>query len=215
MEFDEQAAEFMQANPLFFGVEPEVLKAALEAPGTSIERFEPDDCLSRPGDDARRLGIIVSGSAQVYKSAGGGKVFMSELKRGDIIGAATMFSPKAHAVTEICTIKGCDVLFITEEALKGMLKASFELTQNYICYLTERIHFLTGRIESIASPTVADKLMNFLAQNSDEKGRLTLVNGMKALADALSISRASLYRVVDKLEAEGKLRREGKTICLM
>lgn len=215
MEPENKIAELVLANPLFKEADAETIKTFLQGHGISLERFEPGACLSTPGDHARRLGIMVSGSAQVYKSAGPGKVFMSEIKQGDLIGAATMFSPNAHAVTSIYTSRGCEVLYITEEAFKAMLKSSFRLTENYLCYLTERIHFLTGRIESIASLTVADKLLNYLAQNSDEKGSVTLASGMKSLADALSTSRASLYRVLDELEAQGRLRREGKTIYLL
>ena len=38
---------------------------------------------------------------------------------------------------------------------------------------------------------------------------------MRALAGTLSISRASLYRVMEELEAQHRLRRDGNTIYLL
>ena len=93
------------------------------------------------------------------------------------------------------------------------MQENFSLAENYFCYLTERIHFLTGRIESIASPTVADKLLNYLAQNAQD-GAVNVPQGYSRLANALSVSRASLYRVMDELEREGRIARVGKRILL-
>lgn len=38
--------------------------------------------------------------------------------------------------------------------------------------------------------------------------------GYSRLANALSVSRASLYRVMEELEREGRIAREGKRILL-
>lgn len=132
---------------------------------------------------------------------------------GALLGAASLFLADAHAVTEVDALTPCEVLFFDEETLKTLMQENFALAENYFCYLTERIHFLTGRIESIASPTVADKLLNYLAQNA-ENGAVGIPQGYNRLASTLSVSRASLYRVMDELEREGRIAREGKRILI-
>ena len=109
-------------------------------------------------------------------------------------------------------IRGLPAAFVKDAAARGYAEC-FALAENYFCYLTERIHFLTGRIESIASPTVADKLLNYLAQNA-ENGAVGIPHGYNRLASTLSVSRASLYRVMDELEREGRIAREGKRILI-
>ena len=138
---------------------------------------------------------------------------MSVLTPGALLGAASLFLADAHAVTEVDALTPCEVLFFDEETLKTLMQENFALAENYFCYLTERIHFLTGRIESIASPTVADKLLNYLAQNA-ENGAVGIPQGYNRLASTLSVSRASLYRVMGELEREGRIAREGKRILI-
>ena len=139
--------------------------------------------------------------------------FIFLLTPGALLGAASLFLADAHAVTEVDALTPCEVLFFDEETLKTLMQENFKLAENYFCYLTGRIHFLTGRIESIASPTVADKLLNYLAQNA-ENGVVNVPHGYNRLASALSVSRASLYRVMDELEREGRILRKGKQILL-
>ena len=42
-----------------------------------------------------------------------------------------------------------------------------------------------------------------------------IAGGYSRLANALNIGRASLYRALDSLEAEGRIRREGRRIFLI
>lgn len=198
-------------TPLFRGLDPAFVERA--AACGYAERFAAGTPVFRSGDAERRLGVLVSGSAEVYKPTGAGRLLMSVLTPGALMGAASLFLADAHAVTEVDALIPCEVLFFDEETLKTLMQENFSLAENYFCYLTERIHFLTGRIESIASPTVADKLLNYLAQNAQD-GAVDVPQGYSRLANALSVSRASLYRVMDELEREGRIARAGKRILL-
>jgi DNA-binding MarR family transcriptional regulator len=93
-----------------------------------------------------------------------------------------------------------------------MLRADFRLAENYIRYLTRRIYFLNDRIEELICPSTDQRVLLYLTQNAED-GRFTLA--MTTLAQSLSISRASLYRALDKLEAAGRIRRDGRTIELV
>jgi len=187
--------------------------------GVRVKSFRAGETVMASGAHLRALGVIVSGEADVMKhtrveedSSHG--VFMSVLKAGDAFGAATMFLSDASAATQVRTRRGCKAVLFPEVWLKTLMREHFDFTLNYIAYLTKRVHFLTGRIESIACPTAADKLYNHLVRSAEDKV-VHLPHGMRALADTLSISRASLYRVMEELEQKGMLRHEGKTIYLL
>ena len=47
-----------------------------------------------------------------------------------------------------------------------------------------------------------------------ENGAVGIPHGYNRLASTLSVSRASLYRVMDELEREGRIAREGKRILI-
>ena len=204
---------FIQGNFLFDQVDEQMIARALDHEETSVRHFYAGEKVTGEWDACHHLGILAEGSAQVYKKAGNTAILISVLKQGSVVGAVTLFRNNARAVTEIVARQGCAVVFFSEKLFRQMLLESFPLTENYIRYLTERIYFLTGRIESIACPTAADKLLNYLAQNAE--GRVVyLPYGMSDLAEALSVSRATLYRIMEELEQQGKIRRDGKTIYI-
>ena len=204
-----------KSNAVFRGMDEAFFSRALE--GARLETFRAGAVVMAAGEKMRALGVIVAGEADVYKRRDANAqegLLMSVLKAPDCFGAATMFLSDAEAATEVRTRRGCKVLLFPEEWLKTLMRENFAFAERYIAYLTERVHFLTGRIESIASPTAAEKLYIYLAQSA-QNGIVRLPHGMRALAGALNISRASLYRVMDELEAHGRLRREGNTIYLL
>jgi CRP-like cAMP-binding protein len=206
---------FFKQNAVFCGMEEAFFPRALV--GARLEAFCAGAVVMAAGERMRALGVIVEGTADVYKrrdkNAQEG-LLMSVLIPSSCFGAATMFLSDAEAATEVRTRRGCKVLFFPEEWLKALMRENFAFAERYIAYLTERVHFLTDRIESIASPTAAEKLYSHLAQSA-QNGIVHLPHGMRALAGALGISRASLYRVMDELEEQGRIKREGNTIYLL
>ncbi|MEA4969637.1 MAG: Crp/Fnr family transcriptional regulator [Candidatus Pelethousia sp.] len=202
--------EQLSQHPLFAGTEPVVLRRALEQ-GAYEKCFAPGQQI-RPGELA--LGLLLAGRAQVTKTAGHTKLRMSELGPGSLLGGATLFG-KGRQPTEIRAVVSCQVLFFPQSVFEAMLEADFGLTKRYLGYLTARIRFLTDRIESIACPAAADKLLCHLAQCADETGALRMPGGLDVLAQSLGMSRATLYRSLHALEEAGRIRREGRAIYLL
>ena len=209
---DSRTLRLISETPLFQGLDGGfVARAAGRAKAVS---FAAGETLFSEGGEARGLGILLCGKAHVYKAAGESRVLVSVLEPPAMTGASCLFVRDARPVTEALAVKPCRLAVFDEQTLRALMLENFALAENYMRYLAGRVRFLTGRIESIGSPGAAEKLMNYLALNARE-GRLTLPMGYSALADALCVSRASLYRVLDALEAGGRLRRDGKTIYLL
>lgn len=175
-------------------------------------KYQAGEDILFEGESSHKLGVILSGEAQVFKGAGEGRVLMSVLAPGSVIGAAGLFSEES-AATGIHAKRGAAVLWIGERAMEELMQSDFVFTRRYIGYLTSRIRFLTERIENIACSGAQEKLYGFLVRNS-QNGVVKLAVGMGELAEALSISRASLYRVMDELISAGRIRRDGKTIYI-
>lgn len=209
---DARELKLISETPLFAGLDADFIRHA--AACAQKRSFPAGELIFREGGDAVGLGVLLTGKAQVHKAAGDSRVLMSVLEPPAVLGASCLFMKQAHTVTEVLAVKPCALAFFGEDELRRLMAENFSLSENYMRYLTGRIRFLTERIESIGSPGAAEKLMNYLALNALD-GKLVLPMGYKALADALCVSRASLYRVLDALEAEGKLRRDGKTLYLL
>ena len=210
----EQCVQPAAASFLFQGIEEARIREALTMDGVCVKRFPAGAELVFSRKDRRQLGILVSGEARVYRQAGTARVLINVLKSGDMTGAASLFSADADFTPAVIAKGPLCMLLFDEEAVESLLQSDFRFARNYIVYLSERIRFPTGRIQSVASPTAEEKLLAYLRQQAAD-GRRELTVSMTGLSQTLSMSRASLYRAMDALERKGLVLREGKTVFLL
>lgn len=95
--------------------------------------------------------------------------------------------------------------------MAALLSEDRTLSANYIRYLSERIHFLSRKVEGLAARRVTGKLARFLLEAGGEAVSCPAAE----LARRLDVSRAALYRSFQELEEAGGIRREGKTIVIL
>ena len=85
---------------------------------------------------------------------------------------------------------------------------------SYIAFLSQRIRFLNRKIDSFTAPSAREALLRHLLEIHRD-GAAEITGGYSQLARTLNIGRASLYRALDALEAEGCIRRDGKCITIL
>lgn len=196
---------------LFRGFSHAEIEALLCTPGFICRRYAQGEAILSPKSHAPVLMLLLKGSAVVEKRAGEGLLRMNELFPGALFGLATLFDASHTFPTSVIAKKNAEVLLIPESTLRVMMQKEFRLTENYIRYLTGRVHFLNGRIEGLLYPSAEERVILYLTQHA-ESGKLT--QGLTSLAQCLGMSRASLYRALDKLEREGKFVREKRQFTL-
>ena len=179
----------------------------LASDGAELVRFSSGLVLYGPSRFRRCLGVLLSGRLQVTKGA----LTVSLLEPGELFGAAALYSDAAEFPTTI-TAKGPGRCLLLSQSLIDRLLEQFPLIrENYLRYLTGRIRFLSGRIQSLAQPGAEGRLVRYLLANA-ASGEVTCPAAQ--LARRLGVSRASLYRAFDALEKSGLILRRGKTILV-
>ena len=73
-------------------------------------------------------------------------------------------------------------------------------------FLTDRIRFLNWKIDLFSASTAQQKLRLYLLHLRKEGSEVT-VEPLARLGHTLGMGRASLYRVIEKLEGEGVIKR--------
>lgn len=193
--------------PLLRGVETASLLQIAGAQGASLSSFSAGQTVYSPKRFRRCLGVLLSGQLQVTK----GSLAVSILEPGELFGAAALYSDAPEYATTI-TARHPGRCLLLEQALVDRLLAEDPLIrENYLRYLTGRIRFLSGRLQSLSQSGAEGKLARYLLANHQE-GRLTC--SATELARRLGLSRASLYRAFEALEEEGLIVRHGKTISI-
>ena len=173
--------------------------------------FTKGSDLALPGE--RGLMLLLCGRARVAFRGEGGERLVKFLEAGHVFGAAGLFSdtvPQAVVIAE----EDCQALFVPERVLPEIWEQYPKTAERYIAFLTERVRFLNRRVSALSEPSVDMRLWQYLLQHCEQDGTVRLDRSMSALAKTLGIGRASLYRVLEQMQAEGRLQYKDHVICI-
>ena len=207
-ELSQEELQLLGRCPFFRGAPEELLRRVLTLPGASIEVFPAGAVVYQPHQFRRCLGFLLSGQVQVTSAA----LSVSVLEAGELFGAAALYNDLPDYATTLTARAPCRILFLPQEDVDLLLGEEPVLRRNYLRYLSGRIRFLSGRLQTVAQSGAEGKLARYLL--SWGEGAAVHASATD-LARRLGLSRASLYRAFDALERAGLIRREGKTVHIL
>lgn len=159
----------------------------------------------------RAVGVVLEGRLTALK---GKDLVLNTLGPGQCFGVAALFCPEEDYVTTVKAKTPGTLVFLPDRWLEELFRAYPETAVAYIKFLSQRICFLNRKIDSFTAPSVQEALYrHFLTV--EKGGVVEIVGGYSQLARALNIGRASLYRALEELEGDERIRREGKRIVLL
>ena len=215
MKLNGTETELVLKTELFRGSPPGVLTRILAVSDCTAAAYEKNEVVYDKTNFSRSLGIVLEGRLRVTKeNADKRPIVMSTLQRGAMFGAAALFNSEPEYATKITAIEHSRVLFLPQRLIKRMIEREPELAENYIRYLSERILFLNRKIYFLTAGTAEQRLAGFLLDNLAVGEFSEMPMTMHRLADALNMSRASLYRAFDELTASGAVSKQGKLVCI-
>lgn len=215
MKLNETEMEMVLKTELFRGSPPSVLTRILAVSDCTAADYEKNDVVYDKTNFSRSLGIVLEGRLRVTKeNADMRPIVMSTLQIGALFGAAALFNSEPEYATKITAIERSRVLFLPQRLIKRMIEREPDIAENYIRYLSERILFLNRKIYFLTAGTAEQRLAGFLLDNLAVGEYSEMPMPMHRLADALNMSRASLYRAFDELTESGAVSKQGKLVCI-
>lgn len=215
MKLNETEMELVLKTELFRGSPPSVLTRILAVSDCTAADYEKNGVVYDKTNFSRSLGIVLEGRLRVTKeNADKRPIVMSTLQRGALFGAAALFNSEPEYATKITAIERSRVLFLPQRLIKRMIEREPDIAENYIRYLSERILFLNRKIYFLTAGTAEQRLAGFLLDNLAVGEYSEMPMPMHRLADALNMSRASLYRAFDELTESGAVSKQGKLVCI-
>ncbi len=202
------AIGFLKNTRIFKDADEKVLASVLNTYGKSVS-YSKNDIVFSKENYSPVVCIIIKGEARVSK----GDTVISHLKDGEIFGAAFLYNQSYEFENTVTALTPLKVVIIEKSGVDELIKCDSSISFNYISYLSERIGFLNSKIEGYTKPSAEEKLMLYLKKNADmNNGKCEISVSMTELSHVLQISRASLYRVIENLEQQDKIYRDGKKI---
>lgn len=191
--------------PFFRGADEALLRRVLALPGVTAEAFSAGETVYQPHQFRRCLGFLLAGQVQVTNAA----LSVSVLEAGELFGAAALYNDLPDYATTLTARTPCRVLLLPQALVEELMGRFPEVCRSYVAYLSERIRFLSGKIDALTAGSAERKVAQYLLSRLDGEWA-ELDCSATSLAQRLGVSRASLYRALDALEARGAVRRAGK-----
>ncbi len=165
------------------------------------------------------VGILLSGRGVIYSSNKGRNTILRFISPGSMVGVAGLFATDPPQTRiEACGDGKSEMFFIGRETFDKLLSSEKEpfFRNNLIRFLSDRVAFLNSKIDCVTAGSAERKLAIYIKNSpTDQGGQIDIGMSMTALAHALDISRASLYRSFDSLESTGAIQRTGNSIILL
>jgi len=189
---------------------PEEELAAL-TDGLSVQRCAAGEVIYSRREFRRAMGVVLEGRLSVLK---GKDLLLNTLGPGQCFGVAALFCPAEDYVTTVKAKTPSALVFLPGQWLAALFEKYPRTAIAYIAFLSQRIRFLNRKIDSFTAPSAQETLYRHLLEVQRD-GAAEIAGGYSQLARALNMGRASLYRALDALEEEGRIRREGRRVYLL
>lgn len=210
---NEKIISILSKTDLFQKADSGAISSVLTENNARLVSYKNTETIFSSKKYKNSVGVIVKGSAKVFKS--GGEVLVSRLSEGDIFGCQALFIGGEFFPNVIVSCGETVVLYLDKSVIVDLMEADINFAFDYIRYLSRRIHFLNRRIENFTGGSAESRLAGYLLSCFGGERTYVLDRSMTQLSFSLDISRASLYRAFDSLISCGIIEKEGKEIKLV
>ena len=199
----------LERSSLFRGVPEEERKTNLEDIPHRIQHYDKGETIFHLMDPAGRTGIVLKGRVEAQKSfPNGSQVHVSIRVPGDLIGAAAVFSNSRRYPCDVVALESVDVMMIKKEDFLQLMQKDLRIMENFVTEISSAAYMLQQRLELFSYSGIAQKAAFWLLTRKRQTGKnkIRIPGSMTKWAMLMNVSRPSLYRELNRLEAEGIIR---------
>jgi len=171
--------------------------------------------LFRIGDKTAGLYEVVEGKVRLVRiDRSGREAILQEVRTGDTLAEASLFSPIYHC-DGIATTAATVRLYPRTTLLKE-LKRDPKAAEAFAEMLARQVMALRVRLEQRNIYSARDRVRHYLVVNADPRGRTVVLPAtLKSVAAELGLRHEVLYRTLADMAAQGEIARHDGTIKLL
>ncbi len=202
--------EILKNSGLFSNIEEESLEKMLSCLGAKVVSFDKKYTIFSEGSPAKYIGIMLSGSAQIFQvDYFGNRNILSSIEAGEVFAEAFACAEVealpvtiiANEPSEVMLIDCSRVLYTCSNNCDFHKQLIFNLMKNLA---TKNLQF-HQKIEITSKRTTREKLLTYLSLQSKKvnKKSFTIPFDRQELADYLEVERSGLSMEISKLKKDG------------
>src|SRR5215475_268135 len=209
--------QILRQTPLFSGLS-EAEMAAL-AVHVTRQRFDRGELLFNEGDRCEGLYLVANGKIRIFKlSPSGREQIIAVEGPGSSFAELPVFDGGVYPASA-SALEDAEVLFISRQDFQNYCREHPEVALKVLAVVGSRLRRLVGIIEDLSFTTVRQRLIALLLRLAQAGGietkqgvRVELTTTHQDLAAELGTVRELVSRNLSRLQAEGLLEIDGRTI---
>jgi CRP-like cAMP-binding protein len=212
-------AKALSKVPLFSGLSEGELGFLLER--VVSKKYSASEMVFSEGEPCAGLFVVESGSVRIFKSSPGGREQVLSIEGpGGSIAELPVFDGGNYPASVIA-IEDTVLLFVSRQDFQALCLAHPQVSLKVLKVVGGRLRRLVGIIEELSFTTVRHRLSAYLLRMAKKEGRkvaqgveITLPTNNQELAAQIGTVRELVSRNLSRLQAEGLITIDGRTVVL-
>jgi len=172
-------------------------------PYGSLQAVPENTMVYLQSQDPEYMYYLLAGSVKsVILSDAGEEKILRVFSPGEIFGEASFFEGKPRISTAI-TLGKSEIIRFRKEDIFRAIDEKPQLAIEMLQYLSETVRMLSEHVGSMAFLSARERVCAYLQSQKKADGSVRITQD--AIADACSLSRISVSRILRELRAEGKI----------
>ena len=204
--------EILRKCSLFDGVEDQHLIAMLSCLGAKRAAFDKKYTIFAEGSQARYIGLLLSGSAQIiHHDYYGNRSIVAGIVPGELFGEAFACAETKTMPVSVVANEPCEVLLIDSAHVLHTCSNGCEfhrrMIYNLMRDLARKNIMVYSKLEITGKRSTREKLLAYLAHMEQQTGKteFDIPFDRQELADYLEVDRSGLSAEISKLKREGTI----------
>jgi len=185
------------------------------------KKYSASEMVFSEGEPCAGLFVVESGSVRIYKSSPGGREQVLSIEGpGGSIAELPVFDGGNYPASVIA-IEDTVLLFVSRQDFQALCLAHPQVSLKVLKVVGGRLRRLVGIIEELSFTTVRHRLSAYLLRMAKKEGRkvaqgveITLPTNNQELAAQIGTVRELVSRNLSRLQAEGLITIDGRTVVL-
>lgn len=207
----------LEESKLFQTITKAELERILKCSKAVTKKYSAGNYIFEQEGVPSRLFLLLEGQIQICKDFTSGKRDVLYLvEAGNVFGEIFLFGDRkrywydAVAVTDVTVLEMPWDFFY--HFCSNACDHHKQLTQNMLEILSEDNFKITRKLHIVSTSSLRERIAIWLIDAMDEKGNVKLRMNREQLADFLGVARPSLSRELMRMQKDGLIRVERKTI---
>ncbi len=205
--------------PLFSGLTESEL--GFLAQRTVTRRYSAGEMVFGEGESCSGLYVVESGNVRIFKSSASGREQVLSIDGpGSSIAEIPVFDGGTYPASA-AAVDDLALLFVSKQDFQALCLAHPQVPLKVLRVVGARLRRLVGIIEELSFSTVRHRLASYLLRLAQKSGKRTaagveviLPMTNQELAAQIGTVRELVSRNLSRLQAEGMLRIDGRTILI-